>query len=104
MVAKLAEVLERLEDVRLALTTAAGRDDVADVGACLRVRKVVVELLLDVRQVAVVVLDDLGRQVVQDILLEPPEEKRQDLLVERLEREGGCRRGKEGVSLGSTQS
>lgn len=96
VVAELAQVLKRLEDVRLALAPAVGLDDVAHVGDGLRVGEVVVELLLDVREVAVVVLDDLGRQVVQDILLESPKEERKYLLVQRLECESRCKKTKAG--------
>ena len=52
-----------------------------------RFGKVVVQELLEFRKLAVVVLNDLGRQVVEDVLLESPKEERQDLLVQCLERQ-----------------
>ena len=40
------------------------------------------ESLLEFTGIAVVILDDLGRQVVQDFLLQTTEQEREDLLVE----------------------
>lgn len=89
MVAEFAEVLERLENVRLALATSGGRDDLADLLAGRGAAKVIVKLLLDIRKVAVIVLDDLGREIGENVLFESTEKERQDLLMEGVERKDG---------------
>lgn len=89
MVAEFSKVLQRLEDVSLSLPSPVALDDLSDVVDGSRVREVVVELLLDVREVAVVVLDDFGREVAEDVFFESTKEEGEDLLVESFESESG---------------
>ena len=53
--------------------------------------KVVVQALLDPAEIAIVILNDLWGQVLQHILLHSSQDKRQDLFMQRLECENGCR-------------
>jgi hypothetical protein len=72
VVAQLAQILERLEDVLLSIVRLGRLHLCLDRLSCLRIAEFVVKLLLDVGEFAVVVLDDLRREVVQDVLLQPP--------------------------------
>jgi len=89
MVAEFPKVLKRLEDVSLSFPSSVALDDLSDFVDGSRVRKVVVELLLDVREVAVVVLDDLGREIAEDVFFESTKEEGEDLLVKSFESESG---------------
>lgn len=42
-------------------------------------------MLLHVRELAVVVLDDLGREIVENLFFEPAEQERQNLFMQRLQ-------------------
>lgn len=64
VVAEFSQVLQSLEDVGLARTSlSAGLNRFRDRGLCLRLSVLIVQSLLKVGQLAVIVLDDLGRQV-----------------------------------------
>jgi len=91
MVAEFPKVLKRLEDVGLSFPSSIAFDDLSNFVDGSRVRKVVVELLLDVREVAVVVLDDFGREVAEDVFFESTKKEGEDLLVESFESESGCK-------------
>jgi len=71
VVAQLAQVLQRLENVLLFLL--ALRLDGLLRLFLLAIREVVVEIFLDFRELAIVVLDDLRGQVVEHVFLEPTE-------------------------------
>lgn len=85
MIDEPADMLQRLEDVLLTLAAVATVQLTA-----LRAREVVVETLLERRELAIVVLDDLGRQIGKHVLLEPTEDEREHLLVQRLEGQRAC--------------
>lgn len=74
MVTQLPKVLKRLEDVLLlgSLFIVIRSDGVLGSQTGTRFREVVIELLLDIGKLAVVVLDDLGRKIVKDILFQSP--------------------------------
>lgn len=92
MVAQLPQKLQRLEDMPLRF----GRVVVSALRAsdnflCFLSRsgtvKLLVEQLLNVRQFAIEVLDDLGRQIVEDIFLQASQQERQDLFVQCIQGE-----------------
>ena len=86
VVAQLAKVLQGLENVLLLLLVL--RLDGLLRLLLLAVRKVVVEVFLDFRELAIVVLDYLRRQVVEHVFLESTEQEGENLLVERFESKG----------------
>lgn len=81
MINEFAEVLEGLEDVlrfRIARrATNFSLDSVSD----LRCREIVVKLFLKGREFDIVVLNDLRREVVENVFFESTKEEREDLLV-----------------------
>lgn len=79
-VAELAHVLEGLEDVLFGfLVIAAGG---VGEGFSLLLGEVFEELLLEVAEIAVVVLENLGREIVEYLLFESAQKEREDLLVQ----------------------
>ena len=76
MIAQFPKVLQRLEDMLLALAARAGTaavsspDGTFGICASIRLGEVVVHVLLQLREFAVVVLDNLRWKIVQDVLLE----------------------------------
>lgn len=88
VVAKLSQVLQRLEDVLL--TSSSSLALVHLVGQILRLgfRKLIVQLFLHIRQLAVVILNDLWGQVIQNILFQTTQQERKNLLVKGLESRG----------------
>lgn len=60
MITKFSEVLQRLEDMLL-LATFIRTNDVFSCGTCLRLREVIIKLLLQFGQLAIVILYDLWR-------------------------------------------
>ena len=75
VIAQLSEVLQGLEDMLLTLAT-RGRtavvgctDDIFGRRASVGLGEIVVHVLLQLRKLAVVILDDLWWEIVQDILL-----------------------------------
>ncbi len=86
VVAELPEVLQRLEDVLLLPVLLLVRpDDVVDLHLRARLREVVVQELLQLRQLTVVVLNNLRGKIVEDVFLEPPEKEGKDLFVQGLQ-------------------
>lgn len=82
VVDELAEVLQRLEDVLTRSRALAFHFRLDPT----RIAVLLVQLALERREVAVVVLDDLRWQVVKDVLLKAAQEEGQDLLVQGFER------------------
>ena len=77
MIAKFPEILQRLEDVLLAggrFCFCARRLDCGRRGAVgVRLCELVIQILLHIRELAIVILDDLWREIIENILLQPAE-------------------------------
>jgi hypothetical protein len=87
VITELAEVLERLEDVLLVFTVVASLADCHS-GLLIRSgsRELVVQSLLHKRKVTIVILDDFGGEIIQDVLLEATQKEGQNLLVKGIQR------------------
>lgn len=72
VIAQFPKVLQRLEDVLLITLAALIRSTYNILRGCMgvRLREIVVHVLLDVGKFAIIVLDDLRRQIVQDVFLQ----------------------------------
>ena|ERR1700733_10554388 len=90
MVADLAQILQRLEDMLLGNCILFAILH-SGLGGChrLRVSIGIVKLLLKVREVTLVVLDNLRWEITQDIFLETSKQERKHLFVQGFERQGG---------------
>ena len=104
VVAQLAQVLQRLENVLLGWRDGSGLHVDICLGAFRHQRfdrfitslgslKVVVQALLDSSKIAIIVLDDLRWQIVQDVLFHSSQDKWQHLLVKRFQSEDSFEQG-----------
>ena len=88
VIAEFAKILQGLEDVLLVFSPVR---PLAYCHAGVLIRsgsgELVVESLLDKRKVTIVILDDFGREIVQDIFLESTKKEGQNLLVKSIQRQ-----------------